>query len=486
MLIVDENRKLRKELEQAINTSNDKQFYEKIEEELCLLKQEYSKITDQYKDLIKVDEKEYSIQDMLDLRSDIENFWNTNSTKAIQNDLMAIKIYSWINRITLNCEQIKQMSSSLCDVMKDCKELRENLQQSRNKIAELTIDIDRLNNSKILWDGEKKKMETDYIVLQKELIENNKELDCLKKEMEKNEIELMKKNKELLDIKDKIINNEDKSTTKTIQDASSSLEEVKKELVMCQEEIYRKSEIILNNDLKTAELEADLKNVNKNLELSQKEVQKLQNAIDEIMEQKGTSQADSCKYSAQAEIEEKHLLKAELLKAEVSIREDLQKEYLRKINKIEDSYKSILTVNQQKLNKYKEQENTYRHQLADVLSRYAQLISSIQKENETLKEHLSKFESYCNALSIQLETTKKEYDIKIEKTKSEAQKSIDEWKIWAKTLVQGCLNIEKLNAQTRSQIVNSFQQSEDQVESIDKYFEEKIRQYKRKNKLTKP
>ncbi|KAL3269542.1 hypothetical protein HHI36_008607 [Cryptolaemus montrouzieri] len=183
--------------------------------------------------------------------------------------------------------------------------------------------------------------------------------------------------------------------------------------------------------------------------------------------------------------EQDDFFKAKLLKAEVSIREELRKEYERKIAKIEDTYRNIFEVNQQKLNKYKQQENNYRHQLADLLDKYGQMISPIQKENSELKEHIRKIEAHCNELKKYVETSKKEYNLALEKTQKDAQKSIDAWKMWAKNFVQGCLSIEKLNAKSRNTILNSLKEFDSQVDSVDKYFEEKIRQYKTKINLGK-
>lgn len=162
-------------------------------------------------------------------------------------------------------------------------------------------------------------------------------------------------------------------------------------------------------------------------------------------------------------LEDDSLFKVKLLKAEVSIQEQLRKEYERKVSKIEDTYKSIFENNQLKLNKFKEQEKLHRDQLSELLSKYAQIMSPVQKENAELKERLGQIERQYVELKKSGEISKKEHNFHLQQMQTETGKEIDAWKTWAKSFVQACLNLEKINAQSRNTVLNSLKGGDLQV-----------------------
>ncbi|XP_044755654.1 myosin-1-like [Coccinella septempunctata] len=467
--LIEQNNMLKSEKQELLKIINDLEHYKTSYE---LLYKEYSQLSEQLKELGS-DEK-VETRDLSNLREDLENFWSIYDHKPLAKKVVEVKIGSWINQVNSNCILMRKLKESESKWKKEAEESKVNLKESEKEVEKLTELIEELNNTKIFLEGEKKNAEIRLKNIENTLNGKIAELDALT-----NELNI--RNKELADIRNELdtLKNEDKNVTmRTLEDASQHLEEAKSELLKYQEALNEKCDLLKKYEVQVEQLQIDVKNTNESLESSRKEVEELQTTIKELLEDKIDKRTgedgDKCAP------EDDSLFKVKLLKAEVSIQEKLRKEYERKVSKIEETYKNIFDANQQKLNRFKEQERLHRDQLSEILNKYAQIMSPVQKENAELKERLGQIEVDYVEMKKFVEMSKNEYNFMIQQIKRETEGEIDAWKKWAKSFVQACLNLEKTNAQSRNTVLNSLKECDLQVQSIDRYFDEKIKQYKKK------
>ncbi|KAL3269543.1 hypothetical protein HHI36_008608 [Cryptolaemus montrouzieri] len=235
---------LKRELNELTTKINETENYGKIKAEFDLLNKEYNQLTEQLRELSECKDGENSMKDMLILKEDIEAFWHIYKTKAINKELMEIKIASWINHINLNCITLRKIMESETFLKKKTDELTTNLRESEKEVVKLTEIIEDVNNSKIILEGEKSGLEIELKDLKNELDHKNKKVEELTQEIA-------------------IIKTEDKNVTiQTLEDASQHLEEAKEELMKYQNELVEKCENIREYKTEIERLKSEVEDKN--------------------------------------------------------------------------------------------------------------------------------------------------------------------------------------------------------------------------------
>ncbi|CAG9817152.1 unnamed protein product [Phaedon cochleariae] len=436
---------LKFELEQQmLNNEKEKNDYEnrlkKMQKELEVCSAEFNNL------------KKYSeelINDNVRLKEQLTNMISKNETINIEPDQELKKHYD---------------------------ETTKKLHHYQEKVKSLEEKIEELANTKTLSEGEKYNYELQITDHRNQLnkaentIENlNSELQALSqvvKEKENiiNHLEqtLMRLDSEAGVLKQKLTTREHaiEMCEKKKTDLEQLLEEVQSELVKTKEQVIDiRKEAIMSAEL--PEVMVVEKNIRRNLEKEMLETE--------------MREAENKEYQV------------DVLTIEIKLREEIQKEYLKKLSDIEKKYKKVCASSNDlykgQVEMMKNQEGKYREHIATIIRQCTHKIKELEKDKEDLIDRINILHNEFTESRKQMAVREENFRKILSQVKVENKENEEKWKLWSQKFLNNCLDIESSNKKIRDNILFKMQTTDSEVLAMEKSYNEKIKKYVKNCKM---
>ncbi|CAH1366958.1 unnamed protein product [Tenebrio molitor] len=419
--------------------------------EVNSLKLKYGKVHDQLQQVVvyleNMNLKRANFNLIFALKKQVQNYLNSFGSQNLEKSEIGEKLEQWDNMLSDFIESFTNRNTS---TEVDVKEL------------ELKDNIEELTNAKTMLEGEK-------FALEYQLKSRTDELEAARKEivaLTENKKYLLQEKEENVRVIQKL-NDQINNLKKCLKLVEENKAEVEKQLENTQKQLNAANE-------ESVELHKEVSEVNENV--VRRNLFKELKDVENILEQESTNN----------EIQNNDIfqkcLQAQILKAELILRDRLQEEGLEKMQKIEEQYKNIIVQKNEMYNKEKEkwknQEANYRRQFAAVLEECGKKMEELEKDNIILIRRINVLVNEYKVVKRNATRIEEQYS----KAIAQHKKSIENMnKHWASLVEFYSANAKKIQKQSQKSVKNILKKislNQAEMNFIENVYEEKMNKIK--------
>ncbi|CAH0555287.1 unnamed protein product [Brassicogethes aeneus] len=330
--------------------------------------------------------------------------------------------------------------------------LRKDLKYKEELVEKYVKDKNELGNLFDILDGELTKTKEEVRHLEEELkIEKGKKKESLSAKdivtIENLKLELKQKDEQII-----LYNKEKEKIGEVLEAFKNELSNSKKEILRLEKELCEAREKHIRRDLR------------KELEEAESQLEKTRIEEDCIIME--TVQFKKC-------------LQTEIIKKELILHEEYQKEFSKKLNEIEKRYMDTINVYKKELEKAKGQESVVRSQIGQLMNECGQKMIEMEVERNNYLEELKSLQKEYADLKDRTTKRETEYRMVVEGSINSAKKNEEHWKKLTSQFVRKLTIIGQANKAAGDQIMTKLNTGEKQISKI----ERKTEQRKAKVKL---
>ncbi|RZC37089.1 PFB0765w-like [Asbolus verrucosus] len=395
---------------------------------------------------------------VLKMKKQILNYLKLLKTEDLQKTEIEDKLKEWDN-----------MLSNFIDNLRSAN----NMMETSIKESELKDSVEDLTNAKTMLEGEKFALEYQLKSRSSELESAQREIrilmenkSILMKESEDNARLIQKLTDQVSNLEKglKIVEENKIELEKQLENTQKQLNESKQETIKMHKELGE-----MNDNFVRKNLFKELKDVESELE---------QSRIDNKITFMVVSGSEIFRKSIQAEI----------LKAELILRERLEEENIKNMQKIEEQYRNVLTqkteIYSKEKEKWKSQEMIYRKRFAAVLDECRKKMEALEKENINLITQINELIKEYKTYKIHITNDMEQYTKIIGKYKKNMETLNKEWKDLFGYYVSSYTNIEKRSQKKIKNLQKTINMSQTELNLIESIYDEKIKKIKSEWKST--
>ncbi|KAJ8984820.1 hypothetical protein NQ317_013019 [Molorchus minor] len=453
--LIDENNTLKMEIKQKDNLYFEQKSSKDISESAGI-KNEYVQLKEQLNRVMAHLQKGKVNQgnaiNTAALKQDMEEFLSSLK-EGFSKDCIEQKIKDWKTLLDMG-ECLPSGNLNIKQVNDD--ELHISLQKANSNIKRLEEALDDLRRAKTITEGEKCTFQFQLKDCESQLEQASKTIEYYKIEIE--------------------------NLTGLLKEKEDIINTMKNDYRYLKEQLNMKDSALKISEEDKLELRELLQKVKLQLEESEKEVLKMQNQITEIKEKSVRRNLEKELKEAENQLEQsriedgnvgdseyfKNCLQAEVLKNELKLRDDLQREYLNKIKDVEAKYHKVCSATaegyKEEIEKLKKQEIQYREQLSKILAECARKIYEFENEKQQLVSQINYVRAEYNEFKKRVIVNEGNYRQLIKMLQTDAERNADEWKKWSKQVVTNCLKLEAVNKSSRDKLVFGMKNADSEVE----------------------
>ncbi|XP_044270748.1 intracellular protein transport protein USO1-like [Tribolium madens] len=376
------------------------------------------------------------------MKKDVQNFLNSFHLDKLESKQIREKLELWDNMLSDFIESFTHGGGSKNDF-------------------ELKDTIDELTNAKTMLEGEKFALEYELKRSSNEIAEMKKEIASLIENRNNLIKESVDNGHTIQKLKDEILNYK-----KCMQIMEQNKLEVERQLDNTQKQL---------NDAKqeTIDLQKEANGANEDV-VRKKLFKELEDVENGLEQDKRNSDIIT------SELFQK-CLQAQILKTELLLREQLQEDNLKKMEKIEEEYKKVIQQRSDLYHKEKEkwkiQEANYRKQFAAVLEECGRKMETLEKENIDLAKRVHILVQECKSYKSSSITVLEKYN----KLAANYKKSFEDLnKRWASLLEAYMFNATKIEKQTNKNVKNIMKKmvlNDREIQLIENIYKEKMKKF---------
>ncbi|EFA00623.2 putative leucine-rich repeat-containing protein DDB_G0290503 [Tribolium castaneum] len=371
------------------------------------------------------------------MKKDVQNFLNSFHVDKLEAKQIREKLELWDNMLS---DFIESFTHGV-------------------KNSELKDTVDDLTNAKTMLEGEKFALDYELRRCTNEIAEMKKEIAALTENRNNLLKESVDNGHTIQKLKDEILNYK-----KCIKVMEQNKLEIEKQLENTQKQL---------NDAKqeTIDLQKTVNGVNEDV-VRKKLFKELSDVESGLEQDKRNSDIVT------SDVFQK-CLQAQLLKTELLLRDRLQEENSKKMEKIEEEYKKVIQQRSDLYHKEKEkwkiQEANYRKQFAAVLEECGRKMETLEKENIELAKRLHILIQECKTYKSSNIAVLDKYN-KLATNHKKAFEDLN--KRWASLLEAYMYNATKIEKQTNKNVKNVLKKmvlNDREIQLIENIYKEKMK-----------
>ncbi|XP_063919998.1 repetitive organellar protein-like isoform X2 [Zophobas morio] len=448
--LTEENEKVKTQLQKIclnLGLSEAEIFDSEDIHDVSTLKSKYGQIHDQLQHVLmhleSMNVKRTNFNIVFKLKKQLQNFLNLMTEQSLEQKHVEDKLEQWDNMLSDFIESLRHDASLT------------------NGDLELKDSIEDVTNAKTMLEGEKFALEYQLKSRTLELEEAKKQIALLNENNSSLSQEFEQSTRSVQKLNDQIQN-----LKKCLQVVEENKVEVEKQLENTQKQLNEAKQ-------ETIDLRKQVREVNENV--VRKNLCKELRNVEDTLQQSNNDGSDIFQKCLQAQV----------LKAEITLRDKLHEENVQKMQKIEDQYKNVLTEKTEMYNKEKEkwkrQEANYRKQFAALLEECGKKMEELENENIKLVKRvngvLQEHEAFKNNAIISIEKSNKV----AADCKKAMRESSTKWATLLQSYMTDATKIEKQQQRIAKGVLKKIKLNQAEVTLIENLYDNKIKQLKEKN-----